>query len=253
MAEEPILSLKKVSKSFDGVGAVSEVTFSIFAGEVIGLLGPNGAGKTTLFNIITSYLAPDSGRIVFRGVDLQNLSPDQVVTLGIARTFQQLRLIRSLTVIENILLAFKNQPGENLNNLFFRSKLSKAREIRNREIAVKMLEEMGLGNKLHDLANNLSYGQQKLLSLVCCLATGADLLLLDEPIAGLSSAMIDRILPLLRGLPEQGKSVLLIEHNVDVMMEMCDRFMFMDAGTLVTQGTPEQVRSDPRVIAAYLR
>jgi ABC-type branched-subunit amino acid transport system ATPase component len=247
-----LLAIQGISKQFGGVQALSKCNLTIHPGELVGLLGSNGAGKTTLFNLITGFLTPDSGTITFRNTNLLSLPPDRITHLGITRTFQQLRLIRQLTVLENLLLAFPRQPGEHLPNLFLRPQLTAAKEKKNRDQAMSILQDIGLTTKHNSLTDDLSYGQQKLLSIGCCLATGADLLLLDEPIAGVSPAMIDQILPIIQALPQQGKSVLLIEHNMDVVMNLCDRLIFMDAGTIVCEGSPEAVRNDPRVIAAYL-
>jgi ABC-type branched-subunit amino acid transport system ATPase component len=247
-----LLAIQGISKQFGGVQALSKCNLTIHPGELVGLLGSNGAGKTTLFNLITGFLTPDSGTITFRNTNLLSLPPDRITHLGITRTFQQLRLIRQLTVLENLLLAFPRQPGEHLPNLFLRPQLTAAKEKKHRDQAMSILQDIGLTTKHNSLTDDLSYGQQKLLSIGCCLATGADLLLLDEPIAGVSPAMIDQILPIIQALPQQGKSVLLIEHNMDVVMNLCDRLIFMDAGTIVCEGSPEAVRNDPRVIAAYL-
>ncbi len=220
--------------------------------EILGLIGPNGAGKTTLFHVISGFLAPDSGRAVFRGTSLLGLPPYRIARAGIARTFQNLRLIRQLSVLDNVLLSFREQPGEKLGNVFFRWRKSRAHEAANREEAVSLLEEAGLAEKVNDPAEGLSYGQQKLLSLVCCLAAKADLLLLDEPVAGIAPEMIEKMLGIIRGLPAKGKSIILIEHNLDAVMQVCDRVVFMDAGAKVSEGTPEEVRNDPKVIEAYI-
>jgi ABC-type branched-subunit amino acid transport system ATPase component len=250
--ELELLNIEALNKNFGGVKALSNVNCKIHPGELVGLLGPNGSGKTTLFNVITGFIHADDGAIIFRNINLLNLPPHQVSSIGIARTFQTVRLVYRLTVMENILLCFKHQAGENLQNLFFSWKATVNRETKNRQIAIALLEDANLIDKQDNLAEDLSYGQQKLLSIICCLATGADLLLLDEPFAGMSPAAIDKILPLIRCLSHQGKSVLLIEHNLDLVMDLCDRIIFMDAGAIVCEGTPEDVCNDPRVIAAYL-
>jgi ABC-type branched-subunit amino acid transport system ATPase component len=250
--ELELLNIEALNKNFGGVKALSNVNCKIHPGELVGLLGPNGSGKTTLFNVITGFIHADDGAIIFRNLNLLNLHPHQVSSIGIARTFQTVRLVYRLTVIENILLSFKHQTGEKLQNLFFSWKATVSRETKNRQIAIALLEDVNLLDKQNDLAEDLSYGQQKLLSIICCLATGADLLLLDEPFAGMSPAAIEQILPLIRSLSHQGKSVLLIEHNLDLVVDLCDRIIFMDAGEIVCEGTPEDVCNDPRVIAAYL-
>lgn len=246
------LEIESLDKNFDGVKALSNFTCSVRKGEILGLLGPNGAGKTTLFNVITGFLKADRGKATFRGVNLLDVPPHRIVRASIARTFQKLRLIRRLSVLENVLLTFRDQPGEQLGNVFFRWKVSARSETENQNRAIQILEEAGLAEKLHDPADDLSYGQQKLLSLVCCLASGAELLLLDEPVAGIAPAMIEKILSIIRDLPGQGKSVVLIEHNLEVVMQVCERVIFMDAGAKVSEGTPEEVRNDPKVIEAYI-
>jgi len=247
-----LLEIDSLKKNFDGVEALAGFSCSVREEEILGLIGPNGAGKTTLFNVITGFIAPDRGKAVLRGTDLLSLPPHRIARRGIARTFQKLRLIRRLSVLENVLLAFRGQPGERLGHVFFRNRASARREAENRETAVSLLEEAGLAEKLNDPAEDLSYGQQKLLSLVCCLAADADLLLLDEPVAGIAPEMIEKILSMIRSLLGQGKSVFLIEHNLDAVMQVCDRVVFMDAGKKVSEGTPEEVRNDARVIEAYL-
>jgi ABC-type branched-subunit amino acid transport system ATPase component len=246
------LKVEGLIKGFGGIKAINNLSCTIGQGEIVGLLGANGSGKTTLFNVITGFLRADSGKISFRDVNLLPLPPQQVSSIGIARTFQNIRLARQLTVIENVLLAFRCQPGEKFQNLLFNWQAIAKQEEKNRQIALALLETASLIDKQHYLVEDLSYGQQKLLTIVCCLATGADLLLLDEPLAGISPALIDQILPLIVNLPNQGKSVLLIEHNMDVVMQVCDRLIFMDAGTIICEGLPETVRNDPRVMQAYL-
>jgi ABC-type branched-subunit amino acid transport system ATPase component len=241
-----------LSKQFDGVVALNEFSCTSRPCEILGLIGPNGAGKTTLFNVITGLLAPDKGKAEFKGQALVGLSVHRIANLGIARTFQNLRLIRRITVLENVLLCFKNQPGERLFNVFFRPGLCKRHEAANREKAMELLSSTGLVEKANDLADNLSYGQQKLLSIVCCLAADAELLLLDEPVAGIAPEMTERILAIIADLPKQGKSAIVIEHDIDALRSIAHRMIFMDVGRKICEGTPEEVLNDPRVIEAYL-
>jgi len=249
---QALLEANGLFRSFDGVQALSNFSCSLRQNEILGLFGPNGAGKTTLFNVVTGFISPERGRLSLKNSDITGLPSYRLANLGIARTFQDLRLIRQLSVLENVLLSFRNQPGERLGNLFFRSKKSHDHEALNRQTAIELLEDAGIVEKADDRADNLSYGQQKLLSLVCCLASGAQVLLLDEPVAGIAPEMIDKILGIIRNLPSKGKSVILIEHNLDAVMRVCDRVIFMDAGAKVSEGTPEEVRNDPRVIEAYI-
>jgi len=247
-----VLDAQGLEKSFDGVRALANFSCSARHGEILGLIGPNGAGKTTFFNVVSGFLIPESGSITFKGNDISRTPSHCITSIGISRTFQNLRLVRQVSVLDNVLLFFQRQPGEKLRNVFFKWRHSQERERENRKIALELLEMTGLVEKADNSAEELSYGQQKLLSLVCCLASGAEVFLLDEPVAGIAPGMMEKILGIIRDLPNEGKSVILIEHNLDAVMQVCDRVIFMDAGAKVSEGTPEAVRSDPRVIEAYI-
>jgi ABC-type branched-subunit amino acid transport system ATPase component len=247
-----LAGMQSLSKHFNGVVALAAFSCAVAEREILGLLGPNGAGKTTLFNVLTGLLAPDSGTADFKGQALIGRPVHKIANLGIARTFQNLRLIRRITVLENVMLCFKNQPGENLFNVFLRPGLCKRHEVGIREKALALLASAGLAEKANDLADNLSYGQQKLFSIVCCLAADADLLLLDEPVAGIAPEMAERILAIIADLPKQGKSAIVIEHDIDALKSIAHRMIFMDAGRKICEGTPDEVLNDPRVIEADL-
>jgi len=247
-----LLDVQGLEKNFDGVRALADFSCSVRHGEILGLIGPNGAGKTTFFNVVSGFLAPESGAITFKGSDITRIPSHRITNLGISRTFQNLRLVRQISVLDNVLLSFQQQLGEKLRNVFFNWRRSQERENENRKEALALLDEAGLAQKADDPAEELSYGQQKLLSLVCCLAAKSDVLLLDEPVAGIAPEMTDRILEAIRGLPTKGKTVILIEHNLDAVMQVCDHIIFMDAGAKVSEGTPDEVRNDPRVIEAYI-
>lgn len=248
----PLTAARSLSKHFNGIAALADFSFTVAAREILGLLGPNGAGKTTLFNVLTGILTPDSGTAEFKGQILIGWPIYRIANLGVARTFQNLRLIGRITVLENILLCFKRQPGENLLKVFFRPSLCRRHEDGIRDKAMELLKSAGIADIASELAGNLSYGQQKLLSLLCCLAADAELLLLDEPVAGIAPEMADRILSIIANLPNQGKSVIVIEHDIDALKGIADRMIFMDAGRKICEGDPDEVLSDPRVIEAYL-
>ena len=247
-----LLDCERIEKSFNGIKALSEFSCELKEKEILGLIGPNGAGKTTFFNVLSGFIPPDRGKVFFRKKDILSFPSYKIVRMGISRTFQLLRLVTKLTVLENVLLSFQEQPGEKLNNIFFKWQKCKEIESRNLDRAVNLLEQYGLGGKLDDLADTLSYGQQKLLSLVCCLAAGADLILLDEPVAGIQPDMIEKILEVIKTLPKQGKSAIIIEHNIDAIDRVCDRVIFMDSGKKVCEGLPLDVRNDPRAVDAYI-
>jgi ABC-type branched-subunit amino acid transport system ATPase component len=241
-----------LNKRFNGIKALDNFSASVRNGVILGLIGPNGAGKTTLFNVLTKFLPFDNGSILLEGKDITGDTPNNIANLGISRTFQNLRLIKQITVLENVMLAFKNQPGEYLFNVFFRNNKVKEAEKVNKKRALVLLESAGLAAKVYDIANDLSYGQQKILSIVCCLASDGNLMLFDEPVAGVNPVMIDKIIKIIADLPKQGKSAIIIEHNMDVINQICDRVIAMDSGKKICEGTPEEVRNDPRVIESYL-
>ena len=249
---DSLIDIQGLNKHFGGVTALDNFSCNVVPNEILGLIGPNGAGKTTLFNVMTGFLSPDSGNIEYNGRNITRLAPYKISKLGVVRTFQNLRLIRQLSVLENVLLCFPDQAGEKLGNVYFRWGKCRQQEKRNQRTALDLLEKTALADKVHDPAEALSYGQQKLLSIVCCLAADAEVLLLDEPVAGIAPQMIETILEMIQSLPKLGKSVLLIEHNLDAVMQVCDRVIFMDAGVKVSEGTPEEVRNDPKVIEAYI-
>ena len=246
------LKVAELSKSFDGLLAVDRLSFEIEKGSIAGLIGPNGAGKTTAFHLITGFLQLNAGTISSKEKTITGLPAHRIARTGIARTFQDLRLIQGIKVIENVLLARQRQSGEFFPNPIFSRKKIQNEEEQNRQRASENLEFVGLAEKTDDLASNLSYGQQKLLSLACCLATEADLLLLDEPVAGIHPDMIDKMLSLLQQLRTDGKTILFIEHNIEAVMQVCDQVIVMDAGCKIADGSPQMIEDDPEILKAYL-
>jgi branched-chain amino acid transport system ATP-binding protein len=246
-----MLEVIGLSKQFAGIQAVKDVSFQIQMGSVNSLIGPNGAGKTTLFNLICGYLKPDKGLVKLEGKDLIGLPPHKIASLGIGRTFQNLRMIRMLTVMENVLLSLAYPNTEGLWRSFVGS-LRRDADLSNCEKALDILNFVGLEEMAKDPAQDLSYGQQKLLTLACCFALDPLILLLDEPVAGVSQEMISRILELLRKLRSKGVTVFIIEHNLEAVFKISDRLMVMDEGIIIADGVPSAVKEDPAVIEAYI-
>lgn len=239
-----------LSKSFDGVQALVGVQ-SVFSDGVTAIIGPNGAGKTTLINSLTGFLRPDTGRVFIGERDITRLAPHRIAHLGVARTFQDLRLILQVPTLENVLLARPRQRGESLFWAVLRFGVA-AEERRNREEAMRLLRFVGLEEKAGELAGELSYGEQKLLSLACCLATEARILLLDEPVAGVHPEMASRILDLLRQLRDDGKIIIFIEHDIAAVRRVADVVIVMDEGRIIAQGKPSDVLERQEILEAYL-
>lgn len=247
-----MLKASGLNKHFDGVTALKDFSLELKEKEIIGLIGPNGAGKTTFFNVLSGFIKPESGKVLFKETDITNSGSHSIVAKGISRTFQDLRLIRQIPVLDNILLSFNHTKGENIYSILFNKNSWMRIEEQDKQKAFELLEYAGIKEKAYDLANDLSYGQQKLLSLICCLAADAKLLLLDEPIAGLNPEMREKILKIVSELPSKRKSAIIIEHDMDFIERICDRVIFMDMGEKISEGNAEEVRNDPKVIEAYL-
>lgn len=248
---ETFLRIEDLHKHFDGTKAVDGVSLSIAVRSIVSLIGPNGAGKTTLFNVVTGFLPPDDGKVFFEGRDVTRITAFRRARLGMGRTFQGMRLIRRLSSLENVWLALPNQKGETVIGALLGR--HKREEKQRRAEAMGWLEYVGIADAANQLAGDLSYGQQKLLSVACCLALRAKLLLLDEPVAGVNPALVERILELLQRLRrEKGKTIVLIEHNMDAVMKISDRIVAMDEGSIIADGTPEEVCESAAVIEAYL-
>ncbi len=241
----------KVSKAFDGVHAISEISVEIPSFGITAIIGPNGAGKTTLLNVVTGFLRPDSGRCFLGECETTNLPPHRIAQLGVARTFQDLRLILQVSVLDNVLLARPRQRGEHLLGALLRFGVSQE-ESRNREQALQVLQFVGLANVASDLAGELSYGQQKLLTLACSLATEAKNLILDEPVTGIHPDMASRILGLLQQVRESGKLVVFIEHDISAVRRVADHVIVMDDGKVIAQGSAGEVFERPEILEAYL-
>ena len=245
------LRCESVQKTFGGTRALASVTLQFPTSGIAGVIGPNGAGKTTLINILTGFIRPDSGRCFLGKREITGIAPHRIARLRLARTFQDLRLIQQLTVLENVLLARPNQRGERLFYALFRFGV-RAEEARNREEAMRLLKFVGLEEKAVELAGELSYGEQKLLTLACCLASEPGILLLDEPVSGVHPEMALRILDLLRKLRDDGKAIIFIEHDISAVRQVADVVVVMDEGKVIAQGDPQEVLKRPEIMEAYL-
>jgi len=246
-----MLETLELSKRFDGIKAVDNVSLAFEKKKITAIIGPNGAGKTTLFNLVTGFHRPDQGKVFFKDQEITGQQPYQIARSGIARTFQDLRFLHQVTVLENVLLARQNQLGENAFYTLLGWRV-KEQERQNRDAAEKILEFVGLQDHRHEQAGNLSYGQQKLLTLACCLAMEAELLLLDEPVSGIHEEMAEKILSLLEELVKEGKTIVFIEHDVEAVRKVADRVIVMDEGKVIASGKPKAVLEDPRIVEAYL-
>lgn len=243
---------REISKAFDGVHAVEDVSVEFEAGKITALIGPNGAGKTTLFHLVGGSLLPDSGEVLLRGKRAIGLPPWKIARFGVGRLFQDVRVFSRMSVLDNVLAGFPNQIGESFWKAVFLRPIVMRQERNLITQARHWIEFVGLSGMEMVPARALSYGQQKLLALARLLAQGAEVLLLDEPTAGVSPAMVKPLLDLLRELARQGKTIVLIEHNMSVVIDVADWVYFMDDGQIVAFGLPHEVLGDKWVREAYL-
>jgi ABC-type branched-subunit amino acid transport system ATPase component len=251
-ADGALLRLEALSKSFGGLKAVSDLSFDVKAGTITSLIGGNGAGKTSAFNLITGNLTPDSGEIYFRGQRVDGLPPHKVARAGIARGFQELRLFNRLSARDNIEAAIPGQRGESLWRSLIGGRSLKDEAKSAEATSMALLRDLTIEAHAEQLAERLSYGQQKLLSLGRLLSAQAELLLLDEPTSGLSPGMVEDFCARMRRLTQSGKTILLIEHNVEIVMRLSDWIIVMHQGTKIAEGTPDEVRNNVVVMHTYL-
>lgn len=248
----PLLQLSNVSKTFGGLSALSEVSLQIQRGEIYGLIGPNGAGKTTLFNVITGLYQPSSGTFTFDGHTYQHAQPHGLAQAGIARTFQNIRLFANMTALENVMVGRHVRTQTGVWGALTQHRLARQEEQEIAARAHELLYFVGIRRPTHTLAKNLSYGEQRRLEIARALATDPKLLALDEPVAGMNGTETDSLKALLQTIRASGMTVLLIEHDVKLIMGLCDRVAVLEYGRKIAEDVPDVVRNDAAVIAAYL-
>jgi branched-chain amino acid transport system ATP-binding protein len=247
-----ILEVDDVTLRFGGVVALNEVSFHINEGEILGLIGPNGAGKTTCFNVMTGVYQPTSGAVRFRGEPLGRRKRFEITKLGIARTFQNIRLFGNMTALENVMVGADTHHRTGVLSAMFRLPRHRVEEAEGRERAEELLEFMGLTKVSGELARNLPYGDQRRLEIARALATRPKLLCLDEPAAGFNPAEKAKLMDLIRKIRDQGYTVLLIEHDMRLVMGVTDRIVVLEFGRKIAEGLPAEIRDNPAVVAAYL-
>ncbi len=247
-----MLTLSKVSKRFGGLSVLQDVSFEVPAGKVFGLIGPNGAGKTTVFNLITGLIAPSGGGISFKGQALPGLKPHQITRLGLGRTFQNIRIFKGMSLLDNVIVGMHAQLNYGVAAWMLALPGFRAQERRARERALELLTWMGLAHKADDIADNLSYGEQRKLELARALATEPQLLLLDEPVAGMNASEKQELMAEIQQIRQRGYTIFMIEHDMRFVMGLCDEIAVLNFGRIIAQGTPDEIQRNPEVIEAYL-
>lgn len=251
-ADQALLAAQSVSKHFGGLAALDAVSLAVNRGEIFGLIGPNGAGKTTFFNALTGVYQPDSGGFVLDGASLDGLKPYQIAERGIARTFQNIRLFANMTALENVMVGRHVRTRAGVIGAIFRDRTTRGEEAAIGRRAIALLDYVGIAHRAGELARNLPYGEQRRLEVARALASDPTLLALDEPAAGMNATETDALKGLIEKIRSDGITVLLIEHDVRLVMGLCDRVAVLDYGRKICEGPPLEVQCNPAVIEAYL-
>jgi len=246
------LEVKSISMHFGGLAAVENVSFHVNRGEIVSLIGPNGAGKTTVFNMLTGVYKITAGEMYFEGHDLREMIPQNIVKIGISRTFQNVRLFSKMRVIENVLVGTHIHTKYSFFESLFRVGRFKKEEAKLEAKAIGILNSIGMGDIVDSFANSLPYGEQRKVEIARAIATDAKLILLDEPAAGMNPAESAELLRFIRELCDKGYTILMIEHDMNVVMNVSDRIYVLDHGRLIADGRPEEIANNPKVIEAYL-
>jgi branched-chain amino acid transport system ATP-binding protein len=246
----PLLEVQNLSKQFGGLVAVNNLSFAVEAGEIRGLIGPNGAGKTTTFNVISGFYPPSSGRIIYNGHDISGMRTSKIAGLGLIRTFQSTTLFQEFTVLNNVLTGCHLQARSSLFSALFANDRDKQQQAYAR--ALQMLEFFDLSGRKDELTSNLPHGLKRALGLAIALAAEPRLLLLDEPFTGMNSEETRQMMDLIRRVRDQGVTLLLVEHDMQAVMGLCDHITVLNFGQLLVEGTPDEIRRNPQVIEAYL-
>ena len=249
---ETILSIEHVAVHFEGLVAISDMTFSVRTGEIVGLIGPNGAGKTTAFNVITGFLKATSGEVRYRSTVLNGLKPHEIAELGLVRTFQRTSVFKDSSVFQNVLTGLHCRGRSAMWDTLLGTTREKQSEQELVNDAHEMLRFVGLERRAFELAGTLPYGEQRLLGVALALAVKPSMLLLDEPVSGMNPSETARFIQLVKKISASGVTILLVEHDMPMVMEICDRIVVLNYGSIIAEGSPEEIQNNPEVIRAYL-